>query len=62
MAKDFERLENGDNTVIGEKGSTLSGGQRMRLGIARALYADADIYIFDDPMSSLNSSVAAHIS
>ena len=42
---------------IGEKGINLSGGQRTRVSIARAVYQDADIYIFDDP---LGPWLAAH--
>ncbi|KAK7853535.1 abc transporter c family member 3 [Quercus suber] len=42
----------GDQTVIGERGINLSGGQKQRIQIARALYQDADIYLFDDPFSA----------
>jgi ABC-type multidrug transport system fused ATPase/permease subunit len=44
--------------MVGEKGITLSGGQKARLALARALYADADIYIFDDPISAVDAKVA----
>lgn len=44
-------LPDGDMTEIGEKGITLSGGQKQRVNIARALYFDADITLFDDPLS-----------
>ena len=40
---------------------TLSGGQRARIGIARALYKEADIYIFDDPISAVDAKVAKKI-
>ena len=43
--------------MIGEKGSNLSGGQRARIGVARALYADAQIYLFDDPLSAIDANV-----
>ena len=36
----------------------MSGGQKVRLSIARALYFDADIYLFDDPISAVDSKVA----
>ncbi|RMX48984.1 hypothetical protein pdam_00008261, partial [Pocillopora damicornis] len=36
---------------IGERGATLSGGQKARVGLARAVYSDADIYLLDDPLS-----------
>jgi ATP-binding cassette subfamily C (CFTR/MRP) protein 4 len=54
----LELFENGDQTVVGERGITLSGGQKARLAYARALYADADIYLLDDPISAVDSKVA----
>jgi ATP-binding cassette subfamily B protein len=47
---------NGFNEIIGERGVTLSGGQRQRIAIARALYHDADVYIFDDALSSVDTN------
>lgn len=44
-------------TEIGERGINLSGGQKQRVSIARAVYDDADIYLFDDPLSALDKSV-----
>jgi ABC-type multidrug transport system fused ATPase/permease subunit len=52
---------NGEDTMIGERGSTLSGGQKARISIARALYRQADIYIFDDVLSALDAHVAGFI-
>lgn len=43
---------------MGEKGITLSGGQKARLALARALYAEADIYLLDDPISAVDAKVA----
>ena len=43
-------MKDGDRTEIGERGVTLSGGQRARIALARAVYADADIYLLDDPL------------
>ncbi|CAJ1963971.1 unnamed protein product [Sphenostylis stenocarpa] len=52
LTKDLEVLPFGDQTIVGEKGINLSGGQKQRVQIARALYQDADIYLFDDPFSA----------
>jgi ABC-type multidrug transport system fused ATPase/permease subunit len=54
-------LPGGDQTEIGEKGINLSGGQKQRISIARAVYNDADIYLFDDPLSAVDAHVAKHI-
>ena len=55
---DIAGFPQGDDTPIGERGVTLSGGQRARLGLARALYADADVYLLDDPLSAVDTRVA----
>lgn len=44
--------------MIGERGATLSGGQRARVSLARAVYSDADIYLLDDPLSAVDPEVA----
>lgn len=54
-------LENGDETLVGERGITLSGGQKARLALARALYANGDIYLLDDPISAVDAKVAKEI-
>lgn len=55
--KDFEVLPAGDQTEIGEKGINLSGGQKARVSLARAIYSDKDIYLMDDPVSALDTNV-----
>lgn len=51
-------FQNGDKTIVGEKGINLSGGQRARISVARALYSEAQIYLFDDPLSAVDANVA----
>jgi len=58
LNEDFQSFPDGDLTEIGEKGVTLSGGQKIRICLARALYANADIYLLDDPFSCVDSKVA----
>ena len=54
-------LPDGDHTMIGERGINLSGGQKARVALARAAYADADVYLIDDALSSVDAHVAKHI-
>ncbi|XP_032226749.1 ATP-binding cassette sub-family C member 5 [Nematostella vectensis] len=61
LTKDFEILPNGDQTEIGERGINLSGGQKQRISLARALYADKDLYLLDDPLSAVDAHVGQHI-
>lgn len=61
LDSDLEILEKGDSTIVGERGITLSGGQKARLALARALYFDADIYLLDDPISAVDAKVAKRI-
>ena len=57
----FYILSFGDQTIIGERGINLSGGQKQRIQIARALYQDADIYLFDDPFSAVDAHTGSHL-
>ena len=61
LRQDLDIFEAGDLTEIGEKGVNLSGGQKARISIARALYAEKDIYIFDDPISALDANVGMKV-
>ncbi|KAG0241589.1 hypothetical protein BG011_003500, partial [Mortierella polycephala] len=57
LTRDISLFPQGDETVIGEKGVTLSGGQRARVSLARAAYRDSDVYILDDPLSAVDPKV-----
>nr|CAB3484347.1 unnamed protein product [Digitaria exilis] len=59
--KDLDLLANGDLTEIGERGINMSGGQKQRIQIARSLYEDADIYLFDDPFSAVDAHTGSQI-
>ena len=59
--QDLEVLPDGDMTLVGERGVSLSGGQKARVSLARAIYFDADIYLLDDPLSAVDSAVGRHI-
>ena len=61
LEPDLELLKHGDLTTISDKGDNLSGGQKARLTIARGVYKDADIYLFDDPFSALDAYVSKNI-
>lgn len=61
LDKDLEDFVYGDRTMIGERGKSLSGGQRARISLARAVYRKADIYLLDDPLSSVDVHVAHHL-
>ncbi|KAK9666327.1 hypothetical protein RND81_14G177600 [Saponaria officinalis] len=61
LKKDLGILPFGDKTVVGERGINLSGGQKQRIQIARALYQDADIYLFDDPFSAVDAHTGSHL-
>ncbi|CAG2066994.1 unnamed protein product, partial [Timema podura] len=61
LTRDLELFPNGDKTLVGERGVSLSGGQRARINLARAVYRDADIYLLDDPLSAVDTHVGRHL-
>ncbi|ORX49049.1 P-loop containing nucleoside triphosphate hydrolase protein [Hesseltinella vesiculosa] len=61
LVKDLAALEDGDMTEIGEKGITLSGGQKARVALARAVYSRAGIVLMDDVLSAVDAHTARHI-
>ncbi|XP_063700314.1 ATP-binding cassette sub-family C member 4-like [Culicoides brevitarsis] len=61
LLKDFEQLPFGDLTIVGERGTALSGGQKARISLARAVYRKADIYLLDDPLSAVDAHVGRHL-
>ncbi|CAF3410899.1 unnamed protein product [Rotaria socialis] len=61
LDSDLKDLSHGINTLVGDQGIMLSGGQKARVNLARALYRDADIYLLDDPLSAVDVKVSKHI-
>lgn len=61
LLEDFKTLPDGDQTEVGERGISLSGGQKARLTLARAVYARADIYLLDDCLSAVDQHVGRHL-
>ncbi|KAJ5759824.1 Metal resistance protein YCF1 [Penicillium odoratum] len=61
LLDDFKIMPDGDLTEVGERGISLSGGQKARLTLARAVYARADIYLLDDVLSAVDQHVGRHI-
>ncbi|KAG0285970.1 hypothetical protein BGZ96_009863 [Linnemannia gamsii] len=61
LVTDFEILESGDMTEIGEQGITLSGGQKQRVSLARAIYSDASVLLLDDCLSAVDTHTGKHL-
>ncbi|CAG9860600.1 unnamed protein product [Phyllotreta striolata] len=61
LTRDFSILPFGDRTIVGERGVSLSGGQRARVNLARCVYKEADIYLLDDPLSAVDIQVGQQL-
>ena len=61
LYQDIQKFDHSDLTLVGERGVLLSGGQKARVNLARAIYRNADIYLLDDPLSSKYRKVASSI-
>ncbi|XP_065919562.1 ATP-binding cassette sub-family C member 4-like isoform X2 [Dysidea avara] len=61
LTKDINEMPFGDETLIGERGVNLSGGQKARVNLARAVYRDSDIMLLDDPLSAVDATVSRHL-
>lgn len=61
LLSDFKNFADGDQTQVGEKGISLSGGQKARLSLARAIYSGADLYLLDDPLAAVDEHVGKHL-
>lgn len=61
LESDFDMFPYGDRTLVGERGKTLSGGQKARINLARCIYKEADIYLLDDPLSAVDANVGKQL-
>ena len=61
LESDLAFMPDGDNSYVGEEGLQLSGGQKARISLARAIYAQADLYIIDDVLAAVDQHTANHI-
>lgn len=61
LQSDFDLFPYGDQTLVGERGKILSGGQKARINLARCIYKRAEIYLLDDPLSAVDTKVGKHL-
>lgn len=58
LDRDLSAMSQGDQTRVGDRGMGLSGGQKARVSLARAVYRDAQVYLMDDPLSAVDANVS----
>lgn len=61
LEKDFDQFPYRDKTLVGDRGVSLSGGQKARINLARSIYRQADIYLMDDPLSAVDTHVGKYL-
>ncbi|XP_070832533.1 ATP-binding cassette sub-family C member 4-like [Chaetodon trifascialis] len=61
LKRDMDLMPGGDLAMVEDRGANLSGGQKARVSLARAVYQDADIYLLDDPLSAVDAEVGRHL-
>ncbi|CAM9863383.1 unnamed protein product, partial [Hapterophycus canaliculatus] len=61
LEQDFEEWAEGDRAVIGARGITVSGGQKARIALARAMYSRCSVVLLDDPLSALDNIVGGQV-
>jgi len=61
LRMDFKIFQHGDLTFVGDRGVQCSGGQRARIGLARAIYRDSNVLVADDPLSAVDARVGKQI-
>ncbi|KAA0203052.1 hypothetical protein HAZT_HAZT007987 [Hyalella azteca] len=61
LEADLQLLSEGDRTLVGERGTSLSGGQKARINLARAVYMSGDVVLLDDPLSAVDTVVGRHL-
>ncbi|KAL6725064.1 hypothetical protein Aduo_019884 [Ancylostoma duodenale] len=57
LNNDIAQFPRGDAVLVGDRGTSLSGGQKARIALARAIYSDADVFLLDDPLSAVDATV-----
>ncbi|VDP24955.1 unnamed protein product [Heligmosomoides polygyrus] len=61
LSNDIAQFPHGDAVLVGDRGTSLSGGQKARIALARAIYSDADVFLLDDPLSAVDATVGRYL-